>query len=69
MKHYPRPYGPARLEGLTHACAPLTVTRTNIVLFAAVLFAAGFFLGAISFGSLLVHSTDTALRAQMEARP
>lgn len=59
----PRPFSP-RLEGLTHERAPLTVRRSTVLLFAAVMFAAGFFIGACAFGTVLVHHTDAALRAQ-----
>lgn len=56
MKHYPAPRGPARIEGLEHTRSPFLCPRPTALLAAAVIFATGFFAGAILFGAALTAS-------------
>ena len=63
MKHFPRPdRGPVSFDGLTITRAPWYASRLTRWLAAAVIFATGFFLGAIAFGEVLVRSTDLQSR-------
>lgn len=56
MKHYPSDRHPAKIEGLSHTRAPVAFPRKTALLLAAVLFLAGFFVGAIAFGQVLIAS-------------
>lgn len=63
MRHFPATRHPPHLAGLTHSRAPLALPRKTAWLLAAVIFVAGFFLGAILFGAALVHSENEILNA------
>lgn len=56
MKHFPTDRHPAKIEGLSLTRAPVALPRKTALLVAAVLFFAGFFVGAIAFGEVLVRS-------------
>lgn len=56
MKHFPNERPPAKIEGLEHTQAPLLASRRTVILFALVLYFAGFFTGAIAFGEILIAS-------------
>lgn len=63
MKHFPASRAPAHLTGLSDNLTQSTTTtlrRSTALLFAAVIFAAGFFSGAIVFGLALVRQHDGA---------
>lgn len=70
MKHFPHPdRGPARIDGITVTSSPWHASRLTRVLAAVVLFVAGFFTGAIAFGSALVHSANTYAEGQPSVGP
>ena len=55
MKHYPATRSPAHIAGIEHTRAPVALPRKTALLAAAVIYAAGFFTGAILFGEALLR--------------